>query len=571
MELIDQHTKKIMEGCKARARNAGLRFEDESLEYIVTNRDLLELSPKMMIPTLYDYWVHDVEVLREKGKYELYPGNPYETVINTRPAISFYNDNNPDWLNVMIFYHVLGHIDFFQNNLFFRHTWDLDFAGQALSDKRLIAQLRSEKGRWVDYVIEFTRSIDNLVAFHGELSKLHRPEASKTNTPLDFYFDVFLQTNKKLAITDYIKEVERYNACMRTYGSLGEQTFFAEVHLKHPEFETLFRKQRQQRRPEAGDLTQYLMTHSEFLNRAENRWMKTVMEVVRKTSLFFQPQIRTKVMNEGWASYWHETLFFEDERIRGHEVEFARVNAAVTAMPRVGLNPYALGMRLFYDIEKMADQGHYSIAYRRLRDARQRQRYDTDQGSGRDFIFRVRENYCDFTFIHTFVDQDFVDHHKLFVAAKRLNQERRVWEYYIKSRSAEDYRQMLEDGLYHPPRITVAADRGKENALQLVHRFEGKPLVRDFIAGTLMGIAYLWGAAVQLDTHELVAKSDDSAPLSPAHPFVSGSPAGHQEEAQKSGAEWQKVRYTMKDRKLTREVVAAGEAQSASRLAATAP
>jgi len=54
MELINQHTKNIMEGCKARARAAGLRFEDESLEYIVTNRDLLELSPKIMIPTLYD-------------------------------------------------------------------------------------------------------------------------------------------------------------------------------------------------------------------------------------------------------------------------------------------------------------------------------------------------------------------------------------------------------------------------------------------------------------------------------------------------------------------------------------
>jgi len=175
MELIDQHTKKIMEGCKERALNAGLRFQTETLEYIVTNRDLLELSPKLMIPTLYDYWVHDVEVLKEKGRYELYPGNPYETVINTRPAISYYNDNNRDWLNVMIFYHVLAHIDFFQNNLYFRHTWDYDFTGQALSDKRLIAKLRSEKGRWVDYVIEFARGIDNLIGYHDELSRLNRP------------------------------------------------------------------------------------------------------------------------------------------------------------------------------------------------------------------------------------------------------------------------------------------------------------------------------------------------------------------------------------------------------------
>ena len=193
MELIDQHTKKIMEGCKERARDAGLSFQDETLEYIVTNRDLLELSPKVMIPTLYDYWVHDVEVLKGKGKYELYPGNPYETVINTRPAISFYNDNNPDWLNMMIFYHVLAHIDFFQNNIFFRNTWDYDFTGQALSDKRVIARLRSERGRWVDYVIEFSRGIDNLVNYFNELYRLNSTLPFRKLTRLDFYFDIFLQ------------------------------------------------------------------------------------------------------------------------------------------------------------------------------------------------------------------------------------------------------------------------------------------------------------------------------------------------------------------------------------------
>jgi stage V sporulation protein R len=146
MELIDQKTKAIMEGCKDRARNAGLEFQDESLEYIVTNRDLIELTPKLMIPTLYDYWVHDVEVLREKGRYELYPSNPYETVINTRPAISFYNDNNPDWRNDMIFYHVLAHGDYFQNNFNFKNTTDYDFSGHAISDKRRIGGERSERG-----------------------------------------------------------------------------------------------------------------------------------------------------------------------------------------------------------------------------------------------------------------------------------------------------------------------------------------------------------------------------------------------------------------------------------------
>ncbi|MFA5512307.1 MAG: SpoVR family protein, partial [Candidatus Kapaibacterium sp.] len=56
MKIIDQHTKNIMEDCKIRAKDAGLRFDNESLEYIVTNQDMIELSPKGMIPTMYDYW-----------------------------------------------------------------------------------------------------------------------------------------------------------------------------------------------------------------------------------------------------------------------------------------------------------------------------------------------------------------------------------------------------------------------------------------------------------------------------------------------------------------------------------
>ena len=76
----------------------------------------------------------------------------------------------------MIFYHVLGHIDFFQNNIFFKHTWGDDFLGQARADKRLIARLRSEYGRWVDYVIEFARGADNISGLlQGSFGASFRP------------------------------------------------------------------------------------------------------------------------------------------------------------------------------------------------------------------------------------------------------------------------------------------------------------------------------------------------------------------------------------------------------------
>jgi stage V sporulation protein R len=150
MELIDQHTKTIMEGCKLRARDAGLRFEDESLEYIVTNRDLIELSPKVMIPTLYDYWVHDVEVLKEKGKYELYPGQSLRNGHQYPSGHLFLQRQQSGLAQRDDLLSRAGHIDFFQNNLYFRHTWDYDFNGEALSDKRAIAKLRSERGAgWI--------------------------------------------------------------------------------------------------------------------------------------------------------------------------------------------------------------------------------------------------------------------------------------------------------------------------------------------------------------------------------------------------------------------------------------
>jgi len=546
MELISQHAKKIMEGCKDRAREAGLRFQDESLEYIVTNRDLLHLSPKVMIPTLYDYWVQDVEVLKEQGRYELYPNNPYETVINTRPPISFYNDNNPDWLNVMIFYHVIGHIDFFQNNLFFRHTWDFDFANRALSDKRLIAKLRSEKGRWVDYIIEFSRAVDNLVGYFDILAAQDKVKSAGSEAMLDFYFDVFLQREGKSVVTHFVREIERYNKMLRDNPENGQALFLDTVKVRYAELESLYEKHKRENKPAEGlDLLQFLMENSKFLNKEENRWMLTVMEVVRGTSLYFQPQIRTKILNEGWASYWHEKLFLGDDRIGGHEVDYAIVNARVTSMPRVGLNPYALGMRLFSYLEEKADKGKISFEYLMLHDKHGRDQYDRQVGSGQDFIFAVRENYADSMFINSFIDQDFVDLHRLFVTGKHLNKERMTWQYYVKSRRAEDYKEMVMGSLYHPPSIRISVD--ENSTLVLNHFFEGKPLVRDYIEATMLGLEYLWGDKVCLYTSEPV-------PHKPETQHQHQDP-GMKQEKPKQEISWKRFRYTMHEKKLSRELV----------------
>ncbi len=545
MELVNQHVKGIMEECKIRARDAGLRFDDETLEYIVTNRDLIELSPKVMIPTLYDYWVHDVRVLSGKGMYEAYPSNPFETVINTRPAISYYNDNNPDWLNVMIFYHVLGHIDFFQNNLFYKNTWDIDLAGQALADKRMIARLRSEKGRWLDYVIEFARGMDNLVGFHKDLNRTVSDGGRKKLSRTDFYFDVFLQKIRSVPQHQYVKEISRYNQCQKDNGD-----FFTKVTGKYPEFDELYRKEIEAKTPPQMDIMEYIIRYSPFLRREENEWMKSVIHIVRSTSLYFQPQMRTKTMNEGWASYWHEKLFMADDRISGHEADYAKVNASVTAMPRVGLNPYALGMRLLEHIQEMEDKGKYSFEYYLLNDAVQKKSYNQHKNTGQSFIFTVRENMNDFTFINSFLDQEFVDRHNLFVAGKRINSQNMTWQYYIKSKKVQDYKQMVINTLYHPPDIRIDGEKTKDGVLYLDHRFENKPLKQDFIENTMIGIEFLWGGPVHLETSEPTNKAN----IDPRYTnFWDPSAPGASPEAAISPIEWKRVRYVIKDRKLHKQ------------------
>ncbi|MBI4438634.1 SpoVR family protein [Candidatus Woesearchaeota archaeon] len=547
MNIIDQHAKKLMERCKDRARESGLRFSDETLEIILKNEEIVRLEAKGFIPTMYDYWVDEVRTLQGIGAYEIFPRRTYgmfEIVTNARPPISYYNVNNPDWLNVMIFYHVLAHIDFFQNNAMFRNTWRDDFAGQALADKRTIAKLRREHGRWLEYTIEFARAIDNLVGFHAELAK----SMDRTPEPLPkagFYFDVFIQ-GKDLPQSEFFREMELYNRFVSEDSEQGEQRFFALKQAKYPELGALYERYRKEWKQSPSDAIEFIMQNSPFLNKAENEWMKQVIEIVRRTSLYFQPQIKTKIMNEGWASYWHEQLFMQNERISGHEVQFAVNNAQITALNRLGLNPYAVGLRLFQYIEEQADQGRLSHEFKRLRDITARDKYDQNTGNGKQSVFDVREQMDDFLFIHLFLDQDFVDRHKLFVSERRFNPIAKRWEYYVKSRKAEDYKRMVTATLYHPPSVTAEDSNG---TLSLHHHFEGQRLVPEYIQSTMVGIAHLWGGTVTLRTYEPTVTTQPSVEMA----IVAGAPRVVRVENPQ--ATWQAVRYTANDKKVTKEAL----------------
>ena len=114
-----------------------------------------------------------------------------------------------------------------------------------------------------------------------------------------------------------------------------------------------------------------------------------------------------------------------------------------------------------------ADKGRYSHRFLSLLDQHQRREFDEHTGRGRDTIFAVRENFNDYLFTTTFIEQDFVDRHRLFVADKVLDEQRMVWQWYVKSRNADQYKQMVKDSLYHPPHITVDPARTKNGKLKV--------------------------------------------------------------------------------------------------------
>ncbi len=564
MELISQNAKKIMEECKARAKLAGLNIAGESLEYIVSNRNLIELNSKSMIPTLYDYWIDDIEVVRNKWIYDIDPHNPFETVINTRPPISFYNDNNPDWLNTMIFYHVLGHIDFFQNNTFFRNTWQEDFCGEALADRRLIDRIRDEMGdkkRWVDYVIEFARALDNLVGYYQELEEDDRSKIRGIlggfSEKIDFYFGEFLKQCFDSGVVElkfYYDELERLNVCQRQFGQkLGESAFLEDQSFrsKFPEFNSVFKKRKNKKRAKPKDILEYIMERSEFMNKEENKWMKDVLGPVRRTSLYFQAQMRTKRSNEGWASLWHERLFTADPGMISHEVDFAKVNSGVVVYPRVGFNPYITYKNLFEFIEELANKGKLTYGYQLLKDIEARRSFtqQADPEAGKKALFEARRNFDDFMLANFLSDddfQDFVDKNKLFIAGRRLNPERQTVEVYIKSRSGKEYRKMLNDSLYHPPHIVIDGDKAEEEELYLDHVFEGRTLVTKYIPAVLMGLSYLMGGdMVKLETTEFKMDQEESELISDPE----------------YAPEYKKIRvlYTCIDQDIDRTVISGGE------------
>ena len=101
--------------------------------------------------------------------------------------------------------------------------------------------------------------------------------------------------------------------------------------------------------------------------RALEDWQRDVMHIVRAEQLYFRPQMQTKIMNEGWAAYWHARIMRELELSpRTSTSSFRGCIRGVLSPSRRQINPYYVGMKMFEDIERRFGMLRASIEVREL-------------------------------------------------------------------------------------------------------------------------------------------------------------------------------------------------------------
>ncbi|HLY66607.1 MAG TPA: SpoVR family protein, partial [Chloroflexota bacterium] len=217
-------------------------------------------------------------------------------------------------------------------------------------------------------------------------------------------------------------------------------------------------------------------------------WEKDVLEIIRKESYYFFPQFETKIMNEGWASYWHAfTMEHYDSLTPSETIDFAHLHSGVVHPGgRFQLNPYFLGYKILCDIEKRWDKMH-EAGESRL--------------TGREKLFEVRQTENDMSFISNYLTEELAEKLKLMTYGYADPDDGGDDTIQLKSRELERIVKTLiaPKFNYGVPKIVVteaSADR-----LYLEHvKGDLAPLDPQYAEKTLGYIHELWKGPIELTT-----------------------------------------------------------------------
>ena len=242
------------------------------------------------------------------------------------------------------------------------------------------------------------------------------------------------------------------------------------------------------------DVLLFLLDHAPL-----ERWEHVILSIIREEAYYFVPQMQTKVMNEGWASYFHSKLMTRHVADASEIVDYAENNAGVMATSRGQLNPYKLGVELFRHIEERWDRGQFGREWEECDNLDAKKNWDLRLGLGQRKIFEVRQLYTDVTFIDEFFTPDFAHEHGYFAFGWSSRNER--WE--IESREFKQVKEKLLANFtnFGNPFIYVQ-DANYENRgeLLLMHEHRGIDLRADYAREALSALVRIWKRPVVLST-----------------------------------------------------------------------
>ncbi len=242
------------------------------------------------------------------------------------------------------------------------------------------------------------------------------------------------------------------------------------------------------------DVLLFLMEHAPL-----SRFQRDILGIIREEAYYFAPQGQTKIMNEGWATYWHSTIMTTKAMDDSEVIDFAQSHAGTLGGGSRRLNPYKLGLELYYYIEEKWNTGRFGKEFAECEDMERKSRWNKHLGLGREKIFEVRKHYNDVTFIDEFMDEEFCYEKKLFGFDYNKRSDR--WE--ISTRKFEEIKKKLLFSLtnFGQPIIEVVdSNHANRGELLLAHKHEGLDLDMKWAKPTMEALFRIWSRPVLVRT-----------------------------------------------------------------------
>lgn len=446
----------------------------ETIFEMVSEEEMNMVAAYGGFPTRYPHWKWGMEFdsLSKSHTYGL--SKIYELVINTDPCYAYLMEGNSIVEQKLVMAHVYGHCDFFKNNVYFAHTNRrmLDvMANHASRVRRYIDRHGVEE---VEGFLDRCLSIENLVDPQSVFAQ-RRQKQKKLGEEPEEPKAVRLIPTEKSYLRGYINPQEFIDQQKK---KLEEEAKKKKRFPEHPERDVLL----------------FLLEHAPL-----EPWQRDCLDITREEAYYFAPQAQTKIMNEGWASYWHSRIMTTRALRDAELIDYAHTHSATMGMQPGRVNPYKLGVELYRHVEERWNKGQFGKEWEECDDFAVRKRWDKQLGMGRKKIFEVRRLYNDVTFIDEFLTQDFAREQKLFTYG--VNKKSGDWE--IQSREFKEIKRKLVLSLTNlgQPRISVLeANWENRGELLLMHAHDGVDLQQDWARDTLANLYNVWQRPVLIAT-----------------------------------------------------------------------